>query len=63
MKFFNSKIHNAREVGEDIYFVSSEQPPHSARLFSLRRMDKNGVIHTPLKDTAYVLCINAMRKA
>tara|TARA_Y100000310_G_C20648450_1_gene797994 strand:+ start:661 stop:1047 length:387 start_codon:yes stop_codon:yes gene_type:complete len=46
MRFFKSKIGLVRSKGDDYYFVSSEQPPHGPRMFSVRHMDKDGDIKT-----------------
>lgn len=61
MKFFSSIIHDIKEVGESIYFISSELPPNSNRVYSVRKMDKKGEIHTVIYQTTYGLCQNKMR--
>jgi len=48
MIFFDSKIdeNNFFEKDKDIFFISSEKNKHSSRLWSIRKMDKNGIIDT-----------------
>jgi hypothetical protein len=46
MRFFKSRVGIIRSKGDDYYFVSSEQPPHGKRMFSVRHMDIGGDIKT-----------------
>jgi DNA-directed RNA polymerase subunit RPC12/RpoP len=46
MRFFKSRIGAMRRVGSVILFVSSEQPPHGQRQYSIRRMTESGDIDT-----------------
>lgn len=56
MKFFNSRI---SEFGyknvstEIIYFVSSEKFENNPRLYTVRSLDKNGVIHSVFEFQSY----------
>ena len=61
IKFFKSRIHEMKTEGKDIYFISSEQPPVGSRVFSVRHMDKDGRVHTCLKEVDYKACKNWLK--
>ena len=47
MRFFKSRIGIARRCKSGIwYFVTSEQPPHGPRMWSVRKMELDGDINT-----------------
>lgn len=46
MSFFHTRIGEAWRVGDVFFFVTSEQPPHGNRAYSVRRMSETGDIHT-----------------
>ena len=46
MRFFKSRIGAVRCKCGVWFFVTSEQPPHGPRMFSVRRMELDGDINT-----------------
>jgi hypothetical protein len=46
MRFFNTRIGESWRIGNVFLFVTSEQPPHGDRAYSVRRMGKDGDVQT-----------------
>ena len=46
MSFFKTRMGEAWRVGDVFLFVTSEQPPHGDRAYSVRRMGKDGDVQT-----------------
>jgi hypothetical protein len=45
-KFFQSRTGAGFQVGEDIYFITSEVTPSGDRVYTIRKMDYKGEIDT-----------------